>query len=290
MAKFKAGLALLSLFIFTPGAISSDVKEYVLETGQKGSRRLELQNNLLQPHTDEHLREAGISKGQSVCDIGCGNGIMTEQLAKLVGPAGHVWAIDFNIDQLKLTQERIERTGLKNVTFVHGDIRTLKDLPFGSIDLVYIRFVLSHVNDPENIIRVVKDLLKEGGVVASQEPTMTTFYDSSDHEIFCQYRNTIRLLKGKTGNDYEIGERLLSLYDQAGFTKTQGYFIQPKMNFLTTKELFLLDIAEWTGKAIQLGILTSDTVENWRFTMNTWPDTDSTQFTMANYAYVLAWK
>jgi ubiquinone/menaquinone biosynthesis C-methylase UbiE len=291
MSKFKAVLALLSLFTFITSVLSSDVPEYVLEAGEKGSTRLDLQSKLLQPYTDEHLKEAGILEGQYVCDVGCGSGIVTVELAQRVGPKGHVWAIDSNKDQLKLIQERVANAGLTNVTFIHGDIRTLENLPFDEIDLVYMRSLLAHVNNPDRVIEVVKRLLKPGGVIASQEPIMTTYYSSSSpHEIFREYWEAIIRLSQKTGNNYEIGEQLLSLYEQSGFTKTKGYFKHQTIDLPTTKKLFLLDISEWTGKAIELCVLTLDTVEKWRRTMQEWSDDDPTQFKMANYAYVLAWK
>jgi len=292
MSKRILSLVLIAFFTFATNAFAMlPEKEdaYVLSVGQKGSRRLDLQNDLLKEYTDEHLKKADLSKGQIAWDIGCGNGTMTVKLARKVGETGTVYALDISEEQLTIAKERVKDEGLKNVTFIQGDIMSQKDLPTGSVDLVYMRFFLSHLKDPEVAIGIAKDLLKPGGVVASQEATMSTFYDSSNHQIFCEYRNAVAAMGKKFGKDFDLGLRLQSLYEQAGYAKTDGYFIQPTMNLAVTRELFLLDIGEWTPKAIDAGILTPDQIENWRHTINHWADEDE-NFTMAKYGYVLAWK
>src|SRR5690554_1427627 len=40
------------------------------------------------------LKALGVQSGQTVCDMGCGNGFYTLPLAKLVGPEGKVLAVD----------------------------------------------------------------------------------------------------------------------------------------------------------------------------------------------------
>lgn len=51
--------------------------------------RLTIQNDTLKEGTEKHLSAAGLSAGQIVCDIGCGNGVMLPYLAKAVGESAH---------------------------------------------------------------------------------------------------------------------------------------------------------------------------------------------------------
>lgn len=270
------------------GDMEEKKNTYVLQVGQKGSTRLDLQNGILKEHTDAHLEKAGLSKGKTAWDIGCGNGAMTVELAKKVGETGRVYAIDRSEEQISVAKEKVKAAGLQNVTFFQGDIRDQTDLPTGIADIVYMRFVLMHIKDPEKVIEIAKNLLKDGGVVASQESIMSTFYDSPDHEIFRQYRETVETMTKKLGIDVDIGKRLEQLYKAAGYVNTESYFIQPKLKLPLAQEFFLLDISEWTPAAIDVGTLTADQVENWRHTVSHWPNDD--EFTIQKSAYVLAWK
>src|SRR5436190_1706392 len=95
---------------------------------------------------------------------------------KAVGESGRGYAVDMSEEQIALAEQLVSSHGLKNVKLIHGDIRDIKiqqKLPVGEVDLVYMRALLIHVPDPENVISVVKTLLKEGGVVASHESVIS---------------------------------------------------------------------------------------------------------------------
>jgi len=132
---------------------------YVLKTGKEGAAILNLQHKYFSDKSIEQLEKAGLKEGQVVWDIGCGSGTMTEYIAKKVGPNGHVYAIDVSAEQLKVTKERL--ANFKNVTFIEGDITSLKDLPISEADIVYARLVVMHIKDAKPAIQNMKNLLKK---------------------------------------------------------------------------------------------------------------------------------
>ena len=91
---------------------------YILKTGEQGAQALELQQQIFGQDSYDHLTKASLCMGQTVWDIGCGNGTMTEYLAKAIGRNGHVYAVDISQDQINLTKERLAKLGLNNVTFI----------------------------------------------------------------------------------------------------------------------------------------------------------------------------
>ena len=52
------------------------------------------------------LEALHVKPGQTICDLGCGNGFYTLQLAKLVGDQGKVFAVDIQPEMLHLLDER----------------------------------------------------------------------------------------------------------------------------------------------------------------------------------------
>lgn len=268
-----------------------DEDTYALAAGAKGAPRLTIQNETLKNDTEKHLDEAVLSAGQIVYDIGCGNGVMLPYLAKKVGKKGHVYALDMSKEQLELAKQRVSSEGLENVTFIHGDIRTLENLPVGEADLVYMRALLIHVKDPENVISVVKKLLKEGGVVASHESIISTSRTFSEELAYCEYIDTLMKLAQTLGVDYDIGKRLKSLYEQAGYGKTAVTYSLPKVNAKQIKDMVILGVRELQGKVIEANLASQEKVEGWIDVFNQWSEDEKTFFEFpTQQAYVLAWK
>ena len=52
-----------------------------------------------------------IQPGHSVLDVGCGPGIDTIALAKLVGPTGHVVGVDVDVAMIAEADRRAEQAG-----------------------------------------------------------------------------------------------------------------------------------------------------------------------------------
>ena len=67
--------------------------EYPLRTSGLERRRLEAQAALWEEHTWRLLQPL-VRPGATVADVGCGPGCVTRLLARLVGPRGHVHALD----------------------------------------------------------------------------------------------------------------------------------------------------------------------------------------------------
>lgn len=70
---------------------------YALNTGESGARRLDMQSEFIHKESTKHLERAGLTTGYIVIDVGCGTGFMTRHMASIVGPKGHVYAIDARV-------------------------------------------------------------------------------------------------------------------------------------------------------------------------------------------------
>src|SRR4029077_19098632 len=67
------------------------------------------------------LARLGDIAGQSVLEIGCGTGAVTLPLAQAVGEHGRVVAVDISEPMLGSARQRVEESGLHNVTLLPGD-------------------------------------------------------------------------------------------------------------------------------------------------------------------------
>ncbi|MHB8900859.1 MAG: class I SAM-dependent methyltransferase [Thermoguttaceae bacterium] len=114
------------------------------------------------------LEELRVRPGQVVCDMGCGNGFYTLELARLTGPDGKVYAVDIQSEMLELLQARARQQGIANIRPVLGT-ETDPRLPERSIDLVLLVDVYHEFSEPGKMLQALRRSLKPGGRIAVAE-------------------------------------------------------------------------------------------------------------------------
>jgi ubiquinone/menaquinone biosynthesis C-methylase UbiE len=110
-------------------------------------------------------RLLGLKAGMTVADVGAGFGAWTVRLARLVGPAGRVFATDIGEKQLAALRDYTAREGLANVTVLEGAAGTT-NLPALCCDAILIRDAYHHLTEPESIGKSLAGALKPGGRLA----------------------------------------------------------------------------------------------------------------------------
>ena len=146
---------------------------YTMGRTQGEEERLIQQSQLYDAVTRRFFREAGISSGMKVLDIGSGAGDVALTAAELVGPEGAVVGVDVNPAILETAQARAQAAGFTNVEFVAGDARTL-DLG-NDFDALTGRLVLMYMADPADALKQLATRLRPGGTVAFQEADFTPY-------------------------------------------------------------------------------------------------------------------
>jgi 2-polyprenyl-3-methyl-5-hydroxy-6-metoxy-1,4-benzoquinol methylase len=114
------------------------------------------------------LKALDVKPGQVVCDMGCGNGFYTLQLAKLVGDTGRVLAVDIQPEMLHLLSERAKEAELANIEAIQGTPIDPK-LPERGVDLILLVDVYHEFSHPEAMLKAMRRALKPGGRIALAE-------------------------------------------------------------------------------------------------------------------------
>jgi SAM-dependent methyltransferase len=115
---------------------------YSMQIGDADARRLQLLGQFYDPMSSAFLEAAGVRPGDTVADLGCGHGGVTERIAARVGAAGQVYAVDASPDQLRIARANL--ADRPNVTFIQA---SLEDDPLRGqhVDWVYSRFLIADV-------------------------------------------------------------------------------------------------------------------------------------------------
>jgi ubiquinone/menaquinone biosynthesis C-methylase UbiE len=111
------------------------------------------------------LKELNVLPGQTVMDVGCGNGYMSKEFSKLVHPSGKVFALDRAKEAMKKLKEETRGT---NIEPMEVDITKKTPLDDKSVDLIYLSTVF-HIFSKEQIAgfqKEIKRLLKPNGKLA----------------------------------------------------------------------------------------------------------------------------
>jgi ubiquinone/menaquinone biosynthesis C-methylase UbiE len=141
--------------------------QYVLGTTETEHDRLMRQAARLAPHTGALFREAGLTAGHRVLDIGSGVGDVALLAARIVGSQGEIVGIDRDGAALAIARERAKASGLQNVRFVEADVSQFAaDKPF---DAIVGRLTLQFVPRPVEILATLASALRPGGVMIFQE-------------------------------------------------------------------------------------------------------------------------
>ncbi len=115
------------------------------------------------PEMEPLIAPAGFGPGQLVVDFGCGPGHMCIELARRVGPEGHVHGVDINETFVRQTRQRAGNEGLSDrisASRLVGDKLPFED---ASIDRVLCKNVLEYVDDPLATLSECRRVLRPGG-------------------------------------------------------------------------------------------------------------------------------
>jgi len=129
------------------------------------------------PITKEEVRVIQISKarlrpGQLVYDVGCGSGSISVEAAIQVESSGKVLAIDYDENAIELTKKNVEKFGLSNVSFIHGNAKE-KITELEPADAIFIG---GTGKDTAEIVELCQDKLKAGGRIVIGTILIETLY------------------------------------------------------------------------------------------------------------------
>jgi SAM-dependent methyltransferase len=195
---------------------------YALRGGEDGKRRMDLIAGVLRPSTLALLERVGIRAGDRCLDVGCGAGHVARELARMAGPQGRVLGIDSDPKVLELAAQ--ETAGIANLSFQQGDVRTLQG---DGYDVVYARFLLTHMPDPAAVLARMAACLKPGGKLVVEDIDHGRVVCEPPSPAYARYTELYEELIGRRGGDLRIGLKLLRLLRQAGAGEVELHIVQP---------------------------------------------------------------
>lgn len=114
------------------------------------------------PKLERLLKQSELGPGQRVLEPGCGTGRLSQVLAQVVGPAGHLVAMDISAAMVAACHRRVA-----GLSWVRVERMALEEFqaPANSFDRVVCHQVFPHFDDQPAALAHLVRLLKPGGVL-----------------------------------------------------------------------------------------------------------------------------
>lgn len=196
---------------------------YIIRGGEVGRARLSVLSQAMAETTGALLDRAGVPRGGAILDAGCGAGDVTRELAQRAGPGARMVGVD--LDEAKLDAARAGNPGLRFERRAIDAPRALDDL--GPFDLIYARFLLSHLTDPAAAIAAFRRALKPGGLLVVEDCEFAAHLCWPPRASFDRYVAWYRKAARKRGADADIGPKLPGLLRTAGLQDVEARIVQP---------------------------------------------------------------
>jgi SAM-dependent methyltransferase len=188
---------------------------YALQVGSNDGERLALLGQFYDPNSSAFLESAGVTEGDSIVDMGCGHGGVTDRMARRVGDTGTVYAVDSSADQLQIARSAL--THHRNITIIDG---ALEDDPLRGrrVDWVYSRFLLMHVRDLRRALAAMADMLTDHGALLLEIADVGTARFSPADPDSELWRPWWYALGHARGLSFNVADTIEDALDTAGFT------------------------------------------------------------------------
>lgn len=190
-------------------------ERYIHGTDREEQARLSRLNTRL---NDACLLRLELRPGMRVLDVGSGLGQMARAMARRVAP-GVVVGVERDAVQLAGARRLAQDAGEERlVEFREGDAYALPlaDGEAGSFDLVFCRFVLEHLREPQRAVHEMARAAGPGAVVALADDDHGLLHMHPGCPAFDAVWSAYRRTYGAEGMDERIGSKLPEMLERAG--------------------------------------------------------------------------
>ena len=231
-----------------------EIPTYVIRGGSEGRERLRALARLMAPTTDALFDRVGIAADARCLDVGCGGGDVTVALARRV-PHGRVVGTDLDATQLDLARKEAEEGSFTNVDYRVADVMTPPSGDDrGAYDVIYVRFLLTHLPDPEAALVNITAQLAPGGALVIEDIDFRGHFCDPDVPSFWRMVDWYTRAVQARGCDPNIGPRLPGMLRRAGLTDVDLHVIQPAGYSTDLKSLQALTLERIADAVLGAGI------------------------------------
>ena len=238
--------------------MTDEQRTYVLGNHPEELERLDRQAASIDRPTRMLMQAAGVRPGLRVLDLGTGLGHVARIAGELVGPGGSVVGLDESADALAVARSRAEAAGVRNVSFVQGDVRRWETPePF---DVVVGRLILFHLADPVAAVRHQLRHLRAEGTFLAVDFDIGSARAEPIVPLVAEAIGWVMQAFEAAGASPRIGARLGPILTQAGLNGVTTFGVQGYLRpgDPTAAQVLVGVVRSLSGAIVEHGIATDE--------------------------------
>lgn len=231
--------------------------EYVLRRGEEGAQRLEVLGRAAWNSTRALLERTQPQKGWRCLDVGCGVGAVTTEIARL---CGHCLGVDIDTGFIDFARGRSVDNPRSGVDFQVGSLESLVEAPH-TYDLVYSRYLLSHLQESEAAFGSLVSLVKPGGWLLLEDIDFPGHVHHPPNPAFRRYLELYEGVVSIRGGNARVGRELFGFAQRAGMAGIELSLVVALSHDDDSKRVAELTLEHISGALLSTGLAFQDELE-----------------------------
>jgi len=216
---------------------ASYVMKYLFGDTDIAARRLKVVAEVFAEPTRAFLLDAVSDRLRLVVDLGCGPGYTTHLLAEVL-ECDHVAGLDSSEHFVSLAQKT------DKVSFHVHDITSVP-FPVGPSDIMYCRFLLTHLRKPHEVVARWATQLRPRGLLLMQE----TEWIETDNDVFATYLSIVEAVLADQSTDLYAGRVLDRMEECGGLKKRVSRVRRFRVANRDAARMFFMNMQSWKDSA-----------------------------------------
>ena len=209
--------------------------EYLFGDTDLAAHRLEVLAGVYADSTRAFLRETATGPLRLAVDLGCGPGFTTHLLADTL-QCDHVAGLDSSEHFVSLAK----KAETERVSF-HVHDATSVPFPVDPSDLIFCRYLLTHLHEPFGSISKWATQLRPKGLLLMEEVD----YIDTHNEVFALYLNVVEAMLEDQSGDLYIGPKLHDLEHGDALERKSSAIRHVPVATRRAAAMFYLNIQTW---------------------------------------------
>jgi ubiquinone/menaquinone biosynthesis C-methylase UbiE len=232
---------------------------YPLQSGSAGAARLDLLARVHEPATEALFARLAVPPAARCLDVGCGVGAVSRLLAATFArDGGVVVGVDVDEHYLEVARANGGSDGADTIRYERAGAHELAWV--AEFDLVYARFLLSHLREPREALGKLVRAAKPGGVLAVEDVDFGGAFCDPPSRDFDRYLGWYDAMTRGNGADPNLGRALFRWVTELGLSDVNVVVAQPAFGTGPGKDLAALTLEHIGATLVERNLASTEEV------------------------------